>query len=98
MVNGQTQKNVPVMVVMNASSHFARYAIENDIEPLITLPLDNMSEEPFDVVTDTLQKHIDRLWDMSKNKDEWGIMDHIRMEQIDQLKQAIRLWKNRPHE
>ena len=56
-----------------------------------------MSED-YDVVIDVLQKHYDTLWNMSKNKDEWGIMDHIRMEQIDQLKQAIRLWKNRPHE
>ena len=26
-------------------------------------------------------------------KDEWGIMDHIRLEQMQQLKQAIKLWK-----
>ena len=49
--------------------------------------------QDYDVVIDVLQKHIDILWNMSKNKDDWGIMDHIRMEQIDQLKKAISLWK-----
>jgi len=50
-------------------------------------------EQEYDVVIDVLQKHHDKLWDLSKNKDEWGIMDHIRLEQMQQLKQAIKLWK-----
>ena len=49
--------------------------------------------EDYDVVIDVLQKHHDKLWAMSKNKDEWGIMDHIRLEQMDQLKKAIKLWR-----
>lgn len=44
------------------------------------------------VVTDVLTKHINVLWDMSKNKDEWGIMDHIRLEQIQQMKECITMW------
>lgn len=55
-------------------------------------------EERYDVVTDVLQKHSDKLWDMSKNKEEWGMMDHIRMEQIDQIKQCIALWKRHLHQ
>ena len=50
-------------------------------------------EEEYDVVVDVLQKHWDKLWDMSKNKEEWGIMDHIRMDQMQQLKLAIKIWK-----
>ena len=52
-------------------------------------------EESYDVVIDTLQKHHDKLWDMTKNNDQWGIMDHIRLEQMQQLKDAMKLWKNR---
>lgn len=52
-----------------------------------------MSDEKYDVVTDVLQKHSDILWNMSKNKEDWGIMDHIRMEQIHQIKLAIKVWK-----
>ena len=54
-----------------------------------------MMDQPYDVVADVLQKHADKLWDLSKNNEEWGIMDHIRMEQIDQIKQAIAMWKAR---
>lgn len=50
-------------------------------------------DEDYDVVVDVLQKHHDALWNMSKDKDEWGIMDHIRLDQMQQLKQAIKLWK-----
>jgi hypothetical protein len=52
-------------------------------------------EEEFDVVTDVLQKHWNKLWDMSKNKEEWGMMDHIRLEQMDEIKKAIMMWKER---
>ena len=54
--------------------------------------------EEYDVVIDVLQKHHDKLWDMSKNKDEWGIMDHIRLEQMEQLKKAMKLWKEQTKE
>lgn len=56
------------------------------------------SEEKYDVVVDVLQRHHDKLWDMSKNKEEWGIMDYIRLEQMGQIKQAIKMWKERPSE
>ncbi len=55
-------------------------------------------DPPYDVVEDTLQKHYDRLWSMTKGKDEWDIMDHIRLEQMQQLKDAIKLWKERKKE
>lgn len=53
--------------------------------------------DDYDVVTDVLQKHHDALWNLSKNKEEWGIMDHIRLEQMDQIKQAIKLWQRHLH-
>ena len=56
-----------------------------------------MSED-YDVVIDVLQKHHDTLWNMSKNKDEWGIMDYIRLEQMEQLKRAMKLWKEQTKE
>lgn len=52
-----------------------------------------MSEEEYDVVIDVLQKHHDTLWKMTENQPEWGIMDHIRLEQMDELKRAIALWR-----
>ena len=52
-----------------------------------------MDSDKFDVVTDVLQKHHDILWNMSKNKDDWGIMDYIRLEQIQEIKTAIKMWK-----
>jgi len=30
---------------------------------------------------------------MSKNKDDWGIMDYIRLEQMQEIKTAIKMWK-----
>lgn len=56
------------------------------------------SEEKYDVVVDVLQRHHDKLWDMSKNIEDWGIMDYIRLEQMNQIKQAIKMWKERPSE
>ena len=50
-------------------------------------------EEDYDVVVDVLQKHYDKLWDMSKNKEDWGMMDFIRLEQMQKLKEAIKVWK-----
>ncbi len=57
-----------------------------------------MSDDKYDVVTDVLQKHHDKLWDMSKNKEDWGMMDFIRLEQMDQIKKAIKLWKSHLHQ
>lgn len=60
-----------------------------------------MSEEQeYDVVLDVLQKHADKLWEMTRRNmtSEYigmGIMDDIRLEQIEQLKEAMELWKNR---
>lgn len=54
-----------------------------------------VEQEKYDVVLDVLQKHHDKLWDMSKNKEDWGVMDHIRLEQMQQIKEAMRLWNGR---
>jgi hypothetical protein len=54
-----------------------------------------MSED-YDVVLDTLQKHRDKLWKMTQsnmNADMMNLMDDIRLEQIDQLDRAMKLWK-----
>ena len=56
-----------------------------------------MEDEEFDVVTDVLQKHHDVLWKMTQqniNADMFNIMDQIRFEQMDQLKRAIKMWKD----
>ena len=53
-------------------------------------------EQEYDVVIDTLQKKIDALWTMTQSNmraDIMNIMDDIRLEQIDQLKNAIAVWK-----
>ena len=52
-----------------------------------------MSEEDYDVVIDVLHKHYDKLWEMSNHNDQWGIMDHIRLEQMQKLKEAMKVWK-----
>jgi hypothetical protein len=53
-------------------------------------------DEEYDVVIDTLQKHKDKLWKMTKSNmdnDMMNIMDDIRLEQISQLEKAMELWK-----
>ena len=53
-------------------------------------------EEDYDVVLDTLQKQIDVLWKMTErnmNHDMFNIMDQIRLEQIDELKSAMKMWR-----
>ena len=53
-------------------------------------------EEEYDVVADTLQKQIDVLWKMTErnmNHDMFNIMDQIRLEQIDELKSAMKIWR-----
>jgi hypothetical protein len=55
-----------------------------------------MYEEDYDVVIDTLQKQHDTLWKITQsnmNMDMFNIMDQIRLEQMDQLKKAIKMWK-----
>jgi len=58
-------------------------------------------DEDYDVVVDTLQKHIAILEKMNKDNarvamnmgwPEIGIMDEIRYEQIWQMKKAIKIW------
>ena len=56
--------------------------------------------DDYDVVIDTLQKQYDILWKMNERNmnSEYigmGIMDDIRLEQMDQLKEAIKIWKDR---
>jgi len=53
-------------------------------------------EEEYDVVLDTLQKRIDVLWEMTQrnmNHDMFNIMDQIRLEQINELKSAMEIWR-----
>lgn len=57
-----------------------------------------MSDEKYDVVLDTLQKHHDKLMEMTMRnmRSEFlgmNIMDDIRLEQCEQLKEAIEVWK-----
>lgn len=54
--------------------------------------------ETYDVVLDTLQTKYDALMAMTMqnmNSEAMGlnIMDDIRLEQCDQLKQAMRIWQ-----
>jgi len=55
--------------------------------------------DDYDVVIDTLQKQYDKLWEMNHRNmnSEYGmsLMDDIRFEQMDQLQQAIGMWKGR---
>lgn len=57
--------------------------------------------DDYDVVLDTLQLKYDALWEITKrnhNADMFNIMDQIRHEQMDELKQAMKLWrKNEPN-
>ena len=57
-----------------------------------------MSEQEYDVVIDVLQKHSNKLWEMTQRNITseyvgWNIMDDIRMKQIEELKEAISVWK-----
>ncbi len=47
-------------------------------------------KKDYDVVLDALQKHRDKLWKMTNSHEEWGIMDTLRMEQIQKLDEAIK--------
>ena len=57
-----------------------------------------LSENDYDVVIDVLTKHRDKLRQMvDKNlRSEFigmGIMDDIRLKQIAQINQCLRMWK-----
>ena len=57
-----------------------------------------MSEKEFDVVTDALYQRIDSLWNMTDSNIRMGMfseMDYIRMSQIEQLKEAVKMWESR---
>lgn len=58
-----------------------------------------MSEEQdYDVVLATIEAKINQLWKMTQSNMEMGlmnVMDDIRIESIEQLKEAAELWKNR---
>jgi hypothetical protein len=60
-------------------------------------PMDILDE--FDIVINTLQKQHDLLWRMTEQNmnSEYGmsLMDDIRFKQMDQLQQAIDMWKGR---
>lgn len=61
-----------------------------------------MNEKDYDVVLDVLQKHHDNLMSMTMrnmNSEFIGmnIMDDIRLEQCEQLKKAMRMWKAQEH-
>lgn len=55
--------------------------------------------DEFDIVINTLQKQHDVLWRMTEQNmnSEYGmgIMDDIRFKQMEQLQQAIDMWKAR---
>jgi hypothetical protein len=55
-------------------------------------------EEEYDVVIDVLTKHKEKLWEMTKRNMQsefigMNIMDDIRLAQIDELEEAIEVWK-----
>jgi len=59
-----------------------------------------MTEEDFDIVIHTLQEKRNILWKITeKNMTSeiigMGIMDDIRLAQIEQLDAALAMWKNR---
>jgi demethoxyubiquinone hydroxylase (CLK1/Coq7/Cat5 family) len=56
-----------------------------------------MSDEDYDVVTDVLKKHLNVLLEMINSNAEQGMfngMDQIRLDQINQLDRAIRMWRD----
>ena len=50
----------------------------------------NYEEKEYDVVLDALRIHRDKLWKITNSHDQWGIMDTLRLEQIQKLDEAIR--------
>jgi len=57
-----------------------------------------MNEQDYDVVLSTLREKRNLLWKMTEsnmNHDMFNIMDEIRLEQIDELDKAMKLWQSR---
>ena len=57
-------------------------------------------EQDYDIVLSTLGEKRNLLWKMTQSNMnsefmDMGIMDDIRLEQIDQLDKAMKLWKSR---
>jgi len=55
-------------------------------------------EQDYDVVLSTLREKRNLLWKMTEsnmNHDMFNIMDEIRLEQIDELDKAMKLWQSR---
>lgn len=57
-------------------------------------------EHDYDIVLSTLGEKRNRLWKMTESNmisefTGMGIMDDIRLEQIDQLDKAMKLWQSR---
>jgi hypothetical protein len=55
-------------------------------------------EQEFDIVIDALQTRVDALLKITNQNMEmgmFGIMDKIRLEQIEQLVRAMELWDKR---
>lgn len=53
-------------------------------------------DEDYDIVLDVLQKHRNILWKMTQqniNTDMFNIMDDIRLRQMDELDEAMSVWK-----
>jgi hypothetical protein len=62
-----------------------------------------MTDKPYDVVIDTLQKQRDLLWKMTERnmKSEYigfNIMDEIRLKHISRLEDAMDCWNKYKHE
>jgi demethoxyubiquinone hydroxylase (CLK1/Coq7/Cat5 family) len=54
--------------------------------------------DDYDVVVDVLQTHYEKLLEMTRQNielDMFNIMDEIRLEQLNQLNKAIKMWKNK---
>ena len=57
-----------------------------------------MSEKPFDIVIDTLQERLTALVTLTNQNMElglFGVMDQIRLEQVEQLVRAMEMWEKR---
>lgn len=55
-------------------------------------------ERQFDPVIDALQERIDALWKITEGNMRMGmmnIMDDIRLEHIEKLKEAMKMWEKR---
>lgn len=57
-----------------------------------------MSEKPFDIVIDTLQERLNALVTLTNQNMElglFGVMDQIRLEQVEQLVRAMEMWETK---